>query len=231
VTRSDLTLLAVLVDHSMSMLRSQQESQDGLNAFIETQRNQPGELDLAMAQFDHEFEIVRPMGRLTTAYRYQLVPRGNTALLDALGRYITEIGGQLADVSEENRPAKVVMVIVTDGEENASREFCGPRGKARVKEMVERQRNDYQWEFVFLGANIDAIEVGMSLGMTRGSTMTFNQNDGQAVMDSFAVASANIGSYRSGLVPDTNNFTEEDRKKAMGDNKATSSPGKGASGE
>jgi uncharacterized protein YegL len=216
MTRSDLTLLAVLVDHSLSMTTCREEMESGLNEFIEKQRNMAGYLDLAMAEFDHEFDIIRPMGRLDWAYRYQLVPRGNTALQDAMGRYITEVGKQLAAKSGHERPGKVIFVIVTDGEENASQEFRGPEGKRRIKDMIETQRGEYSWEFVFLGANMDAVKVGTSYGMARGSTLTYNAADGQAVHDSFAVASANIGNFRSGLVSNTD-FSQEDRDKAMGD--------------
>jgi uncharacterized protein YegL len=221
MTRSDLTLIAMLVDHSGSMAQCREDMEGGLNTFIEAQRLQPGRLDLAIAEFDDTFDIIRPLGRLGTAYRYELKPRGMTALHDAMARYITDIGAALQDLPENQRPAKVIMVIVTDGKENQSQEFRGEAGRVRIREMVARQREQYQWEFVFLGANIDAPAVGEGLGMARGSSVTYNATDSRAVMDSFAVASATIGDYRSGLVSATS-FTDEDREKAMG---ATSSPG------
>jgi uncharacterized protein YegL len=222
MTRSDLTLIAMLVDHSGSMAQCREDMEGGLNTFIETQRCQPGSLDLAMAEFDDDFDIVRPMGRLGTAYRYELRPRGMTALHDAMARYITEIGAQLKDLPEGQRPARVIMVIVTDGKENASTEYRAEAGRAQIRDMVKRQRDEFAWEFVFLGADIDAPLVGEGLGMSRGSSMTYDKMNPRAVYDSFASVSANISDYRIGAASSTN-FTEEDRDKAMG--KTPSTPG------
>ena len=220
MTNENLTLIAVLADHSGSMIDCRQDMEGGLNAFIEEQRNEPGLLDLALAEFDHRFNIVRPMGRLSFPYRYALIPSGNTALLDAMGRYITEIGGQLDSLAESNRPAKVIMLIVTDGLENASREWT----REQVKALVEQQRTDYGWEFVFLGANIDAVAEGVNLGMARGSSMIFDASDSAAVANSYVAAGVYTSSVRGPRVAGAAapEFTDEDREKAMG-KKTTSS--------
>jgi uncharacterized protein YegL len=217
MTNDDLTLLAVLVDRSGSMSSCRTDMEGGLNTLVEEQRNLPGTLDLAIAQFDTVFDVVRPMGRLDVAYRYELVPRGATALLDAMGKYITDIGGQLASKSDDERPAKVVMVIVTDGLENSSKEW----GRDAVKELVTKQRDQWAWEFIFLGANMDAVAEGASLGVSTASSMTFDANDPVAVAGSYAAVSSNLSGYRSGLVNSTA-FSEEDRDKAMGKTKAKS---------
>jgi hypothetical protein len=95
--------------------------------------------------------------------------RGSTALLDAVGKTINNIGLALSNTAEEDRPANVLFVIITDGEENASKEFT----REKVKEMVEHQTNVYKWEFVFLGANIDAFRSAGNIGIARNKTANY----------------------------------------------------------
>lgn len=204
--KDDLTLVAVLVDHSGSMSTCREDMQGGLNTFIEEQRKLPGLLDLAVAHFDHRFEIVRPMGRLESPFEYSLIPSGNTALRDAMGRFITDIGGQLRDKSEEERPAKVIMVIVTDGKDNASKEW----DKGALSRLVQQQQDQWKWEFVFLGANIDAISEARSLGIPTGSSLTFTTNNSLGV---YGMASSYVGTLRS--TGKRQEFTETDRQNAV----------------
>jgi hypothetical protein len=166
VTNADLTLLAVLVDRSESMASCRSDMEGGLNTFLESQAQQPGLLDVTLAQFDTEYEIVFAPTRFTgMGLRYILVPRGNTALLDAMGRFITETGEALAIKPEDERPGKVIVCTVTDGEENSSVDW----GKDDVKKLVEQQHDQWQWEFVFLGANMDAVAEARQAALdTRG---------------------------------------------------------------
>jgi folylpolyglutamate synthase/dihydropteroate synthase len=93
--------------------------------------------------------------------RKEYTAGGNTALLDALGKTINEVGAKLAGIAEENRPGKVIFFIITDGEENSSKEFS----QERIKEMVELQTHTYSWEFIFMGANIDSFSTAAALGI------------------------------------------------------------------
>lgn len=206
MTNPDLTLLGVLADKSGSMNRCRDDSEGGLNNLVQEQAALPGDLDLAVADFDTRYRTVRELGRLTTEFRYTLNPGGGTALLDAMGSFITEIGRQLAKRPENERPSKVIILIVTDGQENSSKEWT----YSAVKELVERQKNDYQWEFIFLGANIDAIAEGQNIGVGAASSINY---DVANAMDSYAVASANISNYR--LTGETVNFSDADRQKTM----------------
>jgi uncharacterized protein YegL len=95
--------------------------------------------------------------------------RGSTALLDAIGKTINTVGARLSRTKESDRPAKVVFVITTDGEENCSREFS----QAQIKEMIERQTNVYNWQFLFLGANIDAVSTAQGYGINANYAATY----------------------------------------------------------
>lgn len=201
----DLTLVAVLVDRSGSMASRRSDMEGGLNAFIEDQRKQPGFLDLAIGQFSTTFETVKTMGRLDTAYRYELIPRGGTALLDAMGNYIIDIGQQLAAKNDSERPNKVIMVVVTDGEENSSKEWR----KEQVRELVEQQRSQWSWEFVFLGANMDAVANAGALGIPRSSSLTFTTSNAQ---DSYGMVSNYVNMVRT---VGSAAFTDQDRQDAV----------------
>jgi hypothetical protein len=104
---------------------------------------------------------------------------GSTALLDAVGKTINNIGLALSNTAEDDRPANVLFVIITDGEENASKEFT----RDKVKEMVEHQTNVYKWEFIFLGANIDAFQSASGIGISRSKTANYvPDSEGSCVM-------------------------------------------------
>jgi hypothetical protein len=136
--------------------------------FISAQKNLEGECDLLLAQFDSEYEIVY-RGSIKDAPAYKIEPRGSTALLDAIGKTVTEVGEELAAREEADRPDKVMFVIITDGFENASRYFS----KAKIREMITHQTEKYSWNFDFLGANQDAVLVGEELGVLAANAMSF----------------------------------------------------------
>ena len=101
----------------------------------------------------------------------ELAPRGSTALLDALGRLIIDAGERLAALPEDQRPGSVIVGVMTDGMENASREWTHPR----IKELIEQQTRDYGWQFLYLGADQDAIEEGAKMGFAAGKSMTYSR--------------------------------------------------------
>jgi hypothetical protein len=121
------------------------------------------------------------------------VPSGATALLDAMAKAIAETGQRLESMAENRRPGKVLMVIMTDGEENSSRLFKKPQ----VVEMVKHQTEVYQWEFVYLGANQDAIAVGQALGIPTANNLNYEPTSGGIAMAACAL-SAGTKNFRSG---------------------------------
>lgn len=173
--REDLTDISIILDRSGSMVAVEEDTIGGFNRFIAGQRELPGACNVSLYQFDNEYEAVyvaRPVADVPTLTKQTYEPRGATALLDAMGRTIYDTGTRLAAMLEETRPAKVLIVILTDGEENASREFS----RERVFDLIRTQTDIYKWHFVYLGARQDAIQVGRRLGFDRYQTMTTAAN-------------------------------------------------------
>lgn len=188
--KSDLTDVTVILDRSGSMEACRVEAENGVNHFIEEQRNQAGDCAFSLIQFDTEYELVHQARPIDDVPDFQLVPRGMTALLDAVGKTINETGERLAGMEESERPGLVVLVIVTDGEENSSHEFK----KSQIKTMIERQQNEYQWQFTFLGANQDAFAEAQGLGIAASAVANYAAS---ASIEAFSGASANVARMRS----------------------------------
>lgn len=170
--RQGYTHIVVVLDKSGSMEKVADDTIGGFNAFLEEQRAKGGDATITLVLFDHTYQMVLdfvPLSEARPLTRQTYVPRGNTALLDAVGRTIDDLGKRLAAMAELDRPEKVVFAILTDGMENASSDYT----YARVRQMVRHQTDVYKWEFIFLGVGIDAFAVGGSLGMQRETTFGF----------------------------------------------------------
>jgi len=206
--RSDLTDITLVVDRSGSMQARREDAEGGVNSFIEQQAKEPGEAVLTLLQFDTEYELVHNGLPIQDVPGYELVPRGMTALLDAVGRAINETGARLAKMKEAERPGLVIFVINTDGLENSSREFT----KAQIKEMIEHQQSQFQWHFTFLGADQDAFAEAGGLGIPKASSAPFSSDKYAAA---YHATSAKVGRMRSALMADemiVDEFTDEERK-------------------
>jgi uncharacterized protein YegL len=204
--KDDLTLIAVVLDRSGSMSSIRTDMEGGLNTFIKEQAAEPGECRLTLAQFDTKYEVLADYIDIRTAPKFQLVPRNGTALLDAIGKTVTEVGEKLAALPEAQRPSKVVVMIVTDGLENSSREWKS----GDVMSLIKRQTEQWAWQFVYLGANQDAIAVGQGLAVPAASSMTYDATS-QGTRAMFTNSSASIRRYRGGQ-GQTVAFTEEERR-------------------
>ena len=200
--RTDIT---VLLDRSGSMASVQSDVEGGFARFLEDQRKLPGDCGLSLTQFDSEgideVYVARPVAE---APPLRLKPRGMTPLLDAVGRTIGRAGTRLASMPEHRRPGRVLFVIITDGRENASREFS----KDRIRELIERQRQVYQWEFIYLGANVDAFAEAGGLGIDAAYAAGFTASPA-GVHQAFMVMSRRCRDFRSGR---SSALTEEDRE-------------------
>lgn len=213
--RNDLSDVTVVLDRSGSMQSCRDDAEGGLNTFIEEQKKQQGETLFTLVQFDTEYEFVHKGKPIRDVGHCQLVPRGMTALLDAVGRAIVETGERLAAMPEPDRPGLVVFVIVTDGQENSSKEYAKPQ----IKEMIERQQNNYKWQFTFLGANQDAFAEAHCMGIQGDAAANYKPSKAKAA---FLAASANVGRMRSAVADGKSvfsAFTPEERE-AMEDEKA-----------
>lgn len=207
-----LTEIAVILDRSGSMTTIQKDMVGGFAAFVSEQKKLPDPCVLSLYQFDNEFEVVFEEKPLSEVGELPLVPRGSTALLDACGRAITMIGERFAKKPEEQRPGSVIVLVITDGAENASREYQRPQ----VAEKIKHQQDKYNWQFVFLGANIDAFAEAASLGINSNAVRSYKAN-GMGVNSMYSATSAAVRNYRSRRsVGDTNatvSFDEEEESK------------------
>lgn len=167
----DLTEIIFLLDRSGSMAGLETDTIGGFNAFIEKQRQLEGETIVTAVLFDDRYEIlwngIDANKAILTDKEYYV--RGSTALLDAVGKTILDVGYRLSKTSEETRPGKVIFVITTDGLENSSREFS----YEKVKELIKHQQEKYNWEFIFLGANIDAAKEAGNIGICKDNAYSF----------------------------------------------------------
>lgn len=150
MTNPNYTHVTMVVDRSGSMGAMRQEAQDGINLILKEQFLEDGDVSFTLVDFDNESTDVQRLCR--TPFEYTLQPRSNTALLDAVGDEIERTGADLAQMPEDQRPARVLFVIVTDGEENASRHHTF----ATVTELINRQTNDYGWNFQYIGPEAGA---------------------------------------------------------------------------
>ena len=192
MTDPSLTHVYFLLDRSGSMESIRDDTEGGFNAFIAEQRSEPGRCRVTLAQFDDEYEEVYRDVPIADVPRLSLRPRGMTALLDSIGRLVSEAGVRLAALPEEQRPGVVIVGIMTDGHENASRELT----HAAVKSMIERQSTTYGWQFLYMGADQDAIEVGASIGVSAAHSMTYSRGRVDAMM---SATSRNIARTRAAV--------------------------------
>ena len=196
MTNSTITHIAFLLDRSGSMQSIKDDTEGGFNAFIQDQRRQGGECRVTLAQFDNEYEEVYRDLPLAEVPPLRLVPRGSTALLDSIGRLVTTTGERLATLAENERPGMVIIGIMSDGHENASREWTHPA----VKALIEQQTKTYNWQFLYMGADQDAIEVGSSIGVAAANSLTYSRGRVDAMM---AAASRNVGRTRAAVAGGT----------------------------
>jgi len=194
--KQDFTSINVIIDQSGSMGYLTTDTIGSFNGFVTEQKLVPGDAAFTLCTFNESARLVHDFVKLAAVpaldsktYR----PSGGTALLDAMGTTINSVGAKLAALPEEERPSKVIFLIITDGQENSSRNFT----KEQVKSMVEHQRDVYSWEFVFMGANIDAIDEGTSLGIAAQNTMNYAPS-AAGTRSLYKSVSSSMTGYRSG---------------------------------
>jgi hypothetical protein len=168
--RSDFTDITVVLDRSGSMASCREAAEGGLNEFIASQKGQPGRANLTLVQFDTEYEFVYKGAPIQEVGKCYLKPGGMTALYDAVGRAIEETGERLRRMPEHERPGLVMFLIITDGQENASKRFTSQR----IRDMIEHQQNKYSWQFSYLGANQDAFQEGTAMGIQKSSIANYD---------------------------------------------------------
>ena len=198
--KKNLTELVFILDKSGSMSGLEKDTIGGFNSLLDQQRKVDGECVITTVLFDNRYELlhdridiraVQPM----TEQEYFV--GGSTALLDAIGKTIHKIGTVQKNTAEDYRAEKVMFVIITDGEENASRYFSS----AQIRQMIQRQKERYGWEFIFLGANIDAVETAGRFGIDADRAVDYVP-DGEGTELNFRMMSETVATFREcGAVP------------------------------
>ena len=163
-------------------------------------------------QFDTSYEFVHHGVPISQVPRYELYPRGATALLDAVGRAINETGSRLAAMPEQDRPGLVIFVIVTDGHENSSHHFTKPQ----IQEMIRRQQDVYSWQFTFLGADQDAFDEAAQMGIDAAGVAAFDVR--HCMAGTYSAVSNKVARMRAQHSQGqkvNNSFTEEELRKMV----------------
>ena len=193
--RKGLTEVIFILDRSGSMSGLEADTIGGFNSMIAKQKKEEGEAYISTVLFDDKTEVLYdrvPVSKVEPMNENQYYVRGCTALLDALGRAIHHIGNVHKYAREEDRPEKTLFIITTDGMENSSHEYSYDK----VKKMVEKQKKKYGWEFLFLGANIDAIEVAGRFGIAANRAINY-ESDRQGTQLNYEVLSRTVSEFRA----------------------------------
>ena len=194
--KTNRTELAFILDRSGSMCGLEADTICGYNAMLEKQKKEAGEAIVTTVLFDDQYELLhdridlRGIAPITDREYYV---RGSTALLDAIGKTIQKIANIQKRTAPEFRADRVLFVITTDGHENASREYS----YSKVKALLERQKKQYDWEFLFLGANIDAIATAQRFGIEADRAVDYHA-DGEGTQLNYQVLSETVSCVRAG---------------------------------
>ncbi len=183
--KKGLTELVFILDRSGSMSGLEQDTIGGFNGMLDKQRQQEGAANITTVLFDDQYEKVHdriPLDQVKELTKKEYYVRGCTALLDAMGRTIHEMALIQKHLPDSEKAEKVIFVITTDGLENASHSYS----RDQIRKMVEHEKKKYGWEFLFLGANMDAVAEAKSFGINADRSVTF-QNDSEGIAVNYEV--------------------------------------------
>ena len=212
--KKGLTELVFILDKSGSMGGLETDTIGGYNSMLAKQQEVEGECHITTVLFDNNYELLHDridIKAVSPISEKEYQVGGSTALLDAIGKTIHKIGNAQKQTADDYRAEKVMFVIITDGEENSSREYSAEK----IKAQIERQKEKYGWEFVFLGANIDAIETAGRFGISADRAQNYH-SDSEGIELNFRVMSEVVAEYRecSEISKGWNNEIQKDYKKS-----------------
>ena len=200
--KNNITELVFILDRSGSMSGFEADTIGGFNATIEKQKEQDGKVYVSTVLFDNESKVIHDrvdINEIKRMTRRDYQVRGSTALLDAIGGAIHHIGNIHKYARPEDVPEHTIFIITTDGMENASHRYS----KDRIKEMIKRQTEKYGWEFIFLAANIDAVETAENIGIRKERAANYRQTK-EGVYRSYCAMSEAISTVRRNSAKDMN---------------------------
>lgn len=214
--KKGLTEIVFILDRSGSMSGVESDTIGGYNAMLEKQKREPGQAIVTTVLFDDKYELLHDrinLAGIEPITDKEYFARGSTALLDAVGKTINKIGNVQKHTGEDQRAENVMFVITTDGMENASSEFS----YEKVRQMIEHQKNKYGWEFIFLGANIDAIAAAERFGIGKDRATDYNA-DSEGTLLNYEVISDTISCMRANdpISENWKHRINEDLKKRRG---------------
>jgi len=195
VMKKNLTEIVVVLDKSGSMNSIREDTIGGFNTFIEDQRKAEDDANITLIGFNQRVDEVYKsidIKEIDLLTEKNYVPNGMTALYDAIGTAVGTMKEEIAKREEEDRPKQVIVVVITDGFENSSKEYSN----TDVKTMIKRMETVHDWSFVYIGANQDAFEVGGGMGFKRRSTMSWD-SDAAGSAQMYGTLSKSVKSYRS----------------------------------
>lgn len=195
MANKNLTEMVFILDRSGSMNGLEADTIGGYNSLLEKQKKEVGDATVTTVLFDDQYEMIHDhvaIGKVKDITNKEYFARGSTALLDAVGKTINHVGNGHKNALDNEIPGKTMVVIITDGYENASREFTLPQ----IKQMIERQKEKFGWEFLFLGANIDAVSTAAGFGITADRAVTY-EADSVGTRMNFDAVSQVIGCARN----------------------------------
>ncbi len=163
--KKDLTAVVVIGDRSGSMTYTINDAIGGFNTYLNDQKKEAGEALFTLVLFDDKYELIHDMVDIQSVKEMTVdiwKPRGLTRLYDAIGKTINDVGDKLSKMKEEERPSKVIFVIITDGDENDSKEF---RTHVTIEQMITHQKEQYSWEFIYLAAHMNAVSHANAIGI------------------------------------------------------------------
>ena len=187
------THIVMIVDRSGSMSNLVSDVVGGYDSFVKDQKKAEGTATMTLVQFDNRYEVNYEFMDIQEVPKIDYIPRGLTAMLDAIGKTISSTGEALAKMDESQRPEKVIVMIQTDGAENDSREYT----HESIKNMIKTQEDEFNWDFVFLGANINAKNTAVDIGIKSANAMTFAANS-RGMTSALNSVSENLSNVRGG---------------------------------
>jgi Mg-chelatase subunit ChlD len=203
------TLLVLIVDRSGSMESIREDMEGGIKALLSEQAKEKGKCLVTLAQFDDHYELVADRVTVAKLDSFRLVPRGMTALLDAIGRTISHVRAQVQALDPAKRPDHVVVAVITDGLENASQEWSHLQVMDSVKARIAEG-----WHFTYLGANQDAIAEGRNMGVAPDASLTYAAT-ATGTREAMSATSASLGRMRRGESQSLE-YTEDERRRSAG---------------